>query len=427
MKNELEIILESLYLIINKDKKSNELINQISKKVDNISYITKVIYGVLENKIYLDYMISKLSSTKIRKIHDKILIILEIGIYNLYFLEKKDYAIVNELVELTKSINKKSSAYVNAILRNFIRKQNEISKIKEKDDLKSLSIRYSTPLDIVNYVNDNYGYEYTKNFLKSINSVQDLAIRVNFTKTNKKEVIEKLSAKNFEIEEGLHTRASLIVKNPSGLVDTDEFKNGLFTIQSEASSKVVEILNPQKKSKILDICAAPGTKTSYLAEYTDNDSLIIANDISENKNHLIEENISRLDLQNIIITNFDASIKKEDYFDKFDYVLCDLPCSGLGVMGRKPEIRYNRNINDIISLSKLQRDILDNSIMYLKKGGKLVFSTCTLGKIENIDNFNYLKDKNMLKNIKIEEKEYIEFSNYHDKTDGFFISKFEKI
>jgi 16S rRNA (cytosine967-C5)-methyltransferase len=176
----------------------------------------------------------------------------------------------------------------------------------------------------------------------------------------------------------------------------------------------------------LDLCAAPGTKTTYIGEYTNDRAKIIANDISESKNHLIRENIERLKLNNIIITNFDAARLKEEYIEKFDYILCDAPCSGLGVMGKKPEIRYNRNIEDIKELSKLQRDILDSAVKYLKKGGFLVYSTCTLGYEENIKNFNYLMDMKELKNCPISGKKYLEYANHIDHTDGFFIAKFEK-
>ena len=191
--------------------------------------------------------------------------------------------------------------------------------------------------------------------------------------------------------------------------------------------KTVEILDPKENTKILDLCAAPGTKTSYIGEYTKNKADIIANDISKDKLPLIKENIDRLGLENIELTSFDASIFKKEYENAFDYVLVDAPCSGLGVMGRKPEIRYNRTMEDIKNLAKLQRDILDQAIKYLKKDGILVYSTCTVGNIENKDNFSYLSGKDDLNIIPIDGKDYIEYVNYIDKTDGFFISKFKKI
>lgn len=426
MIRDLEIILDILFDVIYKGKKSTDELNKIEKTEADISYITKVVYGVLENILYLEYMIGKLSKIKLRKIHKEVLIILEIGIYNIFFLDKKDYAVVNELVDLTKKRNKRSASFVNAILRNFIRNEKEISKIKESDDLKALSIRFSIPLDILLYLSKYYSYDYVKEFVKSINKEEAISLRVNRMKIDKKSLKERLENQGFVLEESKISKNALRISNSRGLVDTKEFKEGFFTIQSEASMKTVEVLDPKENSYILDLCAAPGTKTTYIGEYTNDSAKIIANDISESKNHLIRENIERLKLNNIIITNFDAARLKEEYIGKFDYILCDAPCSGLGVMGKKPEIRYNRNIEDIKELSKLQRDILDSAVKYLKKGGFLVYSTCTLGYEENIKNFNYLMDMKELKNCPISGKKYLEYANHIDHTDGFFIAKFEK-
>lgn len=424
---DLELIFNSLTNIIYKGKKSNDEINYLSEKASNLSYITKVIYGVLENKIYLDYMIDKLSNIKLRKIHKNVLLILEIGIYNIHFLETKDYATVDKLVDIAKKKNKRSAGFVNAILRNFIRNEKEISKIMISDDLKSLSVRYSMPYDITKYIFDNYGMDYTKEFLRYANKESKLSIRVNTTKTNAESLKKDLESIGYQVNKSKISKNALIVTNPNGLVSTDLFKKGLFTIQQEASMKTVEILDPKHDSKILDICAAPGTKTTYIAEYTENTGKILANDVSFNKLDLILENINRLSLKNIELTNFDARDFKEEYEDKFDYVLVDAPCSGLGVMARKPEIRYNRSLDDIKKLANLQREIIINSIKYLKVGGVLVYSTCTIGNIENIENFEFIKDMENMEVIPIDGKENIEFVCFNDETDGFFISKFKKI
>ncbi len=424
---DLELAYNILYKVTNEEAKSNDEINKIVDQASNLAFITKNVYGVLENKIYIDYMIRKLSTVRLKKIHPSVLVILEIGIYNIHFLNTKDYAIVNDLVDLTKKKNKRSSGFVNAILRNFIRDEEDIAKIKESDDIKSLSIRYSLPEELTRYIFENYGMDYSKNFLRYINNEQVISIRVNNLKTNKDSLRDLLIEKGFEIEDGHLSKNALKILNPAGLVNTSEFKEGLFTIQQEGSMKTVEILEPKENSKILDLCAAPGTKTSYIGEYTKNKADIIANDISKEKISLIKENIARLGLENIELTSCDASVFKKEYENTFDYVLVDAPCSGLGVMGRKPEIRYNRTMVDIKTLARLQRDILDQAIKYLKKEGILVYSTCTVGNIENKDNFSYLSGKDDLNIIPIDGKDYIEYVNYIDKTDGFFISKFKKI
>ena len=425
--NDLNIIFKILKAIIYENKKSSDMINTYASHADNLGFVTKNVYGVLENKIYIDYMIRKLSDIRLKKIHKNVLTILEIGIYNIHFLETKDYATVDNLVDLTKEKNKRSAGFVNAILRNFIRDEKEISTIYETDDVKSLSIRYSFPEEITRYIYDFYGMEYTKAYLRDANRIKDISIRINRLKTNKDDLISQLINEGFQVKEGSISKNSIIVENPSGLSDSLLFKDGYFTIQQESSMKAVEILNPKKGTKILDLCAAPGTKTSYLGEWTENESEIIANDISESKNDLIYENIERLGLRNISLTNYDASTFVEEFSNEFDYVMVDAPCSGLGVVGRKPEIRYNRDKETIVRLAKLQKEILNQAIKYLKPGGFLVYSTCTIGPLENRDNFKYLLDIKELEHIKIDGKDFIEYKSFEDMTDGFFISKFRKI
>lgn len=425
--NDLNIIFKILKAIIYDDEKSSDMINKYANDADNLAFVTKNVYGVLENKIYIDYMIRKLSDIRLKKIHKNVLIILEMGIYNIYFLETKDYATVDNLVDLTKEKNKRSAGFVNAILRNFIRDEKEISTIYERDDIKSLSIRYSFPEEITRYIHDFYGMDYTKSYLRDANRIKDISIRINRLKTNKDDLISQLKNQGFQVKEGKISQNSLIIENPTGLANSKLFKDGYFTIQQESSMKAVEVLNPEKGTKILDLCAAPGTKTSYLGEWTENESEIIANDISKAKNDLIYENIERLGLRNISLTNYDASTFVEEFANKFDFVLVDAPCSGLGVVGRKPEIRYNRDKETIVRLTKLQKDILNQAIKYLQPGGFLVYSTCTIGPLENRDNFKYLLDRKELDHVKIDGKDFIEYKSFEDMTDGFFISKFRKI
>lgn len=423
---DFEIIFSILKKVIYDEAKSADMINFYADKASNLPLITRTVYGVLENKIYLDYMIRKLSDIRLKKIHENVLVILEIGIYNIHFLESKDYATVDKLVDLTKKKNKRSTGFVNAILREFIRDEKEIATIYENDDIKSLSIRYSFPEEITRYIYDFYGMDYTKAYLRDADRIKNLAIRVNSLKTNREDLKIKLIDGGFKVKEGDISNMSLIVKNPAGLASSKLFKAGFFTIQQEASMKTVEVLDPKENTKILDLCAAPGTKTSYLAEYTNNTAKIVANDLAKSKNKLILENIERLGLKNISLTNYDASSFVEEFKDGFDYVLVDAPCSGLGVVGRKPEIRYNRSKETIVRLANLQREILENALKYVKKGGFLVYSTCTIGPLENRDNFKFLKDKENLELVDINGEDFIEYKSFETMTDGFFISKFRK-
>lgn len=248
---DFKLILDGLYRICYKNEKSTDIINDIAREVSDISYITKNIYGVLENKLYLEYIIGKLSKIKIKRIDKKVLLILEIGIYNIHFLDRKNYAIVNELVNLTKKVSYKSKSFVNAILRSYIRDEENLSKIKAKNKEQFQSIKYSIPLWIINYLNESYGYDYTEKFLNSLNKERKLSIRVNENKIDKNKLKNLLEDKGYQLAESKISSRSLIVKNPSSLADTKEFKEGLFTIQSEASIKVCEVLNPKKILKYL--------------------------------------------------------------------------------------------------------------------------------------------------------------------------------
>lgn len=423
---DLELCLQVLLKIIYQDARSEKEINKLGKSGRKLSYISKNIYGVLENKAYLDYMIGKLSSVKLKKIEKKVLTILELGFYNIRFLERENFAVVNELVDLTKKYNRRSAGFVNAILRNFIRKYDRVIKIEEEDRAGTWGIKSSLPLEVISYLEEDYGRDYVEDFLTYLNTVQTLSIRVNTGRIFKENLKTLLEEEGFKPQDSKISDRALRILNPTGLVESKAFKDGLFTIQSEASLKAAEVLDPQPGGRILDLCAAPGTKTTALAEITGSCGEIVANDISSGKNYLVEENIRRLGLKNIEITNFDATVPIEAFKGKFDFCLVDAPCSGLGVMGRKPEIRYKKSLANIRELAEIQGKTLDNAVDYLAPGGKLVFSTCTLGRLENWENYKKLAEDERLSPIKIDGKDYLEFVNFKDLTDGFFISKFER-
>ncbi|MDD7382845.1 MAG: 16S rRNA (cytosine(967)-C(5))-methyltransferase RsmB [Peptoniphilaceae bacterium] len=423
--DENKACLDIIKKVVYNNFKSSILLNSYRNNKLNYSYILKVVYGVLENKIYLDYMIQKLSSKKINKLERNVLVILEIGLYNLFFLRKKDYAIVNNIVNFTKLLNKKSAGFVNAILRNAIRKEKEIKDIKESG-IDYISIKNSHPIWMIKYLNLYYDLSFLSRFTELNNGIQRFSIRVNRLKITKENLIYELEKLNFKLFESKISDNCIIIKNPNNILETSLFKEGYFSVQSEPSAKVVEILNPKENSVILDLCAAPGSKTSYIAEYTNNNSSIIANDIIEKKLELINQNIKRLKLENITLTNYDASTYIKNFENTFDYILLDLPCSGLGVIGRKPEIKYNRKLEDIKNISILQKEIIFNAVKYLKKGGTLVYSTCTLGNMENEENFYFIKNISGMEHIKIDNKDFIKYTNVENGTDGFFICKFKK-
>jgi 16S rRNA (cytosine967-C5)-methyltransferase len=442
--NSREIALKVLQNINQKDGYSNISIkNHIN---DNVSlkdegFIRELVYGVVENKMYLDYIISKASKIKQKKIHPTINEILRLGIYQIVFMDKIPIsAAVNESVKLAKKYGHKGTiGFVNGILRAISRDVDYFKKIEEKNEQKALSIKYSHPEYLVSRFIKEFGYDFTVDILKANNSKPLLNIRVNTIKTNKKELMNLLNKRGFEISEGEYAKDAIIVYNPQRITSLQEFKDGYFTIQDESSMLVGQILAPKEGSLVLDVCSAPGGKSTHIAAIMNNRGRVIARDLHEHKIRLIEENKKRLEINIIDSEVYDALKLDKSLIEKADYCLVDAPCSGFGLIRRKPEIKWNRKENDIKELSTLQYEILNVSKEYVKKGGILMYSTCTILDEENICIINKFLEEN--KNFKLTSIEnevvnidkinslkdgYIQlYPNIHN-TDGFFIAKMVK-
>lgn len=443
MSNARKIAVEILYDIEIKKAYSNILLNKKVKHIDDSrdeKLIRELVYGVLENKLFIDNIIKNFSKTKLKKIDKKILQILRIGIYQIYFINNiPDRAACNESVNLTKRFKKnRLSGYVNGILRNISRNKNkDFLPDKTKDYETYLSIKYSHPKWIVDKFKKDYGKDFTEKLLIANNEKPPLTIRVNTLKTTKKELMNKLKNYNFNIKETKYSNDGLIIENPKQITTLKEFKNGLFTIQDESSMLVAEIMDPVENSKVLDVCSAPGGKATHIGEKMNNNGLIIARDIFEHKLKLINKNSNRLGIKIINTELQDALELKEQDFCEFDYCLVDAPCSGLGLLRRKPDIRWNKSYSDIENLTKVQYKIIKNASKYVKKGGILIYSTCTLSKSENIDLINKFLDNNenyelvpitnvnILNSYSLSEG-YIELYPHKHGTDGFFIAKMRR-
>lgn len=429
--NVRSMAIKAVDLISNKKGFSSEIIKENIKKISDFkdeSLYRELVYGTVENLLYIDYMINRISKIKTNKMETIVLNTLRLALYEIIFLRIETYASVNEYVKIIKKKKSiKTANFVNAILRNSIRKIDYIKKIDTKDKLEFLSIRYSFNEELVKYISDNYGIDRTENIIKALSQRPELSIRVNTFLTNINELKDNLEKKGFKIIRSELASDSLIIINPQRITELDEFKNGLFTIQDQSSIKVSEILNPKENSNILDLCAAPGSKSTHLAQISNNESQVVANDISKDKLRKIKDNFNRMKLDKYNITNHDASFLIKEFIDKFDYVLVDAPCSGLGVIKRKPEIKLYRTMAEIKSLQKLQKKILSNAIKYLKTGGQLVYSTCTIGRLENYDVIKDLLSKNKnLSIIEVQDKKFLEILPDNNNSDGFFIVKLTK-
>ena len=446
-----ELALKILYKIDKEKAYSNivlnEMINQNKKELTNkdIGLISEIVYGTTTWRLTLDEIIKKYSNIKLKKISNWILNILRMGIYQIVFLDKiPKSAAVNESVNLAKRYGHKSSSnFVNAILRKVSKKDYE-DFYQIKDDIQRISITNSMPIWIIEELAKQLGdMKKVEEIAINSNVKPHLSIRINNLKIkddSKKDFIKRLEEKDIKIKQGL-LKDFLIVENAKNIENMEEFRQGLFTIQDETAGLIPIILNPNKTDVILDACSSPGGKTTYLAELMENQGKIEAWDIHEHRTKLVENAAKRLGITNIETKVNDATIYNEKYKEKFDKILLDVPCLGIGVLRRKPDIKWQKSKEDINEITKIQKKILENCSQYLKKGGELVYSTCSILKEENENVIKEFiqKHKNFcIENIKIKENDKIQnkeffgiyknnnnylqvYQNY--ETDGFFICK----
>lgn len=425
------IALKSLYEINIKQAYSNivldKFINENREKLSNldINFISELVYGVVTWKLTLEYIIQKYSKTKIKKMSDWVKNILYLGSYQILFLDKvPKSAAVNESVNLCKKYNFKSVGLVNAILRKIEKSDyEEINTIT--NSITRISLKYSMPEWIVKKFCDEYGNEEAANICQNLNLRPNISVRLNRLK-DKIELGEKGILEDFRVITG--------TKN---ITKTKEYIEGNITIQDEAAGLSSFILAPKEGEMVLDACSAPGGKTTYLAELMCNQGNIVAWDIYEERLKQVKQNAKRLGINIIQTEVHDATKLKEDYVERFDKILLDVPCLGLGVIRRKPDIKWNRQENNIKEISDIQFNILKTCSKYLKKNGTLVYSTCSMLKEENdaiIEKF--IKDENF-EIVDIDKQIPKEFSKIttnnmvqflpSQKHDGFFITMLKKI
>lgn len=348
------------------------------------SLATALFYGVLERRITLDYYIGCFSKIPIKKMSPKTREILRMGVYQLLFLEKIPApAAVNECVELAKKNGEmRSSGFINAVLRNLLRKLGELPQPDPaKEPLRYLSVKYSCPEWLISLWREAYGEPVTVRLLESLTEKPDVFIRVNNTLVTEEQLVERLSGENIRAERVGWPSGALRLKTPGEIGRSSCYGEGLFHVQDLSSQICCTMLNPQEGESVLDVCAAPGGKTFTLAELMNGRGKVTAFDKYEGKVKLIREGAERLHLSSVSASVRDAAEPGKD-LEPADKVLCDVPCSGLGVLRRKPEIRY-KLAPALDSLPDLQYLILCRTSELVKKGGTLFYSTCTLNPREN--------------------------------------------
>lgn len=439
------VVLQILYKIDKEQAYSNIALNEELQKNKNkltqkdIALISEIVYGVTTWKLTLDEIIKKHSKIKLKKISPWIINTIRMGAYQIIFLDKiPKSAAVNESVNLAKRYGHRgSSSFTNAILRKIDKSDyEELLKIEEKTE--QISKTTSMPIWIVQELLKQYNLKEVEKICKNSNLRPNIIIRINTLKTTKNELKQKLEKENIKCEE-TELEDFLTVKNLKNIENVSLFKNGYFTIQDLSAGMSAMVLNPKEGESVLDACSSPGGKTTYLAEIMKNTGKIEAWDIHEHRVNLVKQNAQRLGIKIIDSKTNDATQFKPEYEEKFDKILLDVPCLGLGVIKRKPDIKWHRKKEDIEEITKLQFNILNNCSKYLKKGGELVYSTCSILKEENQDiierflkenkNFTYskyenIKQYNAIKTY-INQSKYININTDIDH-DGFFICKIVK-
>lgn len=399
-------VIYSLVNILSMDAYTNQEINNSIKKynlVDNDKELyTMLVYGVVENKLLLDYELKPFLKARVKPFIKNSL---RVGIYALNYTSLKDHFVVNEIVAVVKKVDYKGSKLVNAVLRNYIRSGKKI----DLDSIIDESVKYSIDPSLVKIIKVDYPNN------------PDLIKNLVCPKKTNTYIINPLIKMDhqFKIDYSLNKKLGFI-KSDTSLINTDYFKKGLLIPQDLSSMMSAITLNPEPNDVVLDCCSAPGTKSIDMAILMENKGMIISCDIYDHKLDLINNNTKKYQVS--IINTMLADGRNFKYPYQFDKILVDAPCSGLGVINHKPDLKYKLNMDKIHELANLSYSILDNASKYLKDNGTIVYSTCTITKCENEDNI-----AKFLENHANFEKISEEVILPNENQDGFYICKLKKV
>lgn len=425
--NTRELVLEMLIEIIEKNQYSHLILRDVLDKYQYLSkqeraFMTRLTEGTLEHLIELDYIIDSYSKTKVRKMKPMIRSILRMSVYQIKYMDSvPDSAVCNEAVKLAKRHGfGQLSGFVNGVLRNISRNISDVRYPDQKDMVRFLEVKYSMPQWIVKQWINDYGMEKTEQILKGVDREKTLSIRTNTLKCTPEELRDKLKAEGVTVEPVKDLDYAFYISGFDYLNSLQSFEDGLFYVQDVSSMMAAELAAPKENDYVIDVCAAPGGKSTHLAEKLKGTGMVEARDLTDYKVDLIRDNIDRHELHNMKAVLMDATRYDEASVNKADVLICDLPCSGLGVLGRKTDIRYKISPEQEKELMELQRQILDTVHQYVKPGGTLVYSTCTIDKMENEDNVRWFADK--YKDFVLKEERQLLPGQLGG--DGFFLAKF---
>ncbi len=417
------------------------------KKVD-VDLLTELVYGTLRYQNTLDWVIDQFSSVPVKKMHPVIRNIVRTAVYQLLYLDRiPASAACNEAVKLANKWNLEGLAgFVNGLLRSIARNSREVSYPSLEDDpVLHISVKYSHPAWLVERWLKRFGREDTIALCQANNQVPPLVLRCNTLKTSPEELRELLQEEGIAAEPSPLLPEGLRVKNTPFLAELTAFQEGLFVAQDESSMLASHLLNPSPGSFVVDACSGPGGKTTHLAQLMRNQGKILALDIHEHRLKLVEEACSRLGISIVETRLLDARALPEELEEKADYLLVDVPCSGLGVIRRRPELRWRVQERELEKYTQQQLEILSGASRCLKKGGILVYATCSTEPEENLDvvsqflatNPNFvMRDVRSRLPLSLRSDPYdwetaasgyLQLLPHKHQTDGFFLACLEKL
>lgn len=398
----------------------SDVLNKYELSNEDRGLFTNLVYGTLQNLLTIEYYLEPFIAKKKPKHWVKYL--LYMSIYQLVYLKSPEYAVVNEATSIARVKDKQIASFVNGVLRNFLRSPiRDIEELKNNDEIEYLSVKYSHPAWLVAFFLKDYSFEIVENILKENILEKKDAIRINTIKTTKEEVKKALDDLGIRYEESSQAKDALIVS--SSIVNTQLFKDGLITVQDVSSQMTSLICDPNKNSAILDLCSAPGGKVAYLAALMENTGVIYACDIYQHKIKLMNDLFNRLGVTNVKTQLIDARmVNKHVKEGCFDYVLADVPCSGLGVISHKVDLKYRISLDAIDNILALQEEIIESTWRLVKVGGYYVYSTCTINKDENELLIKKFLEKHP--NFEITYEKQILPTDFH--SDGFYICKMRR-
>lgn len=405
------------------------------------AFITRVTEGTLERMIEIDYIINQFSKVKVNKMKPVIRNIIRSGVYQLKYMDQvPSSAVCNEAVKLAAKkgfVNLKG--FVNGLLRNIDRNLNQITYPDKADCENYLSVKYSMPVWILKQWLKTYDRETVECMLEAFLKETPTTIRCNLNQISKEKLTRVLESEGVQVENHEYLPYALQISGYNYLGDLESFRNGDFSVQDISSMLVAHIADPKEGNKVIDVCAAPGGKAIHMAELLNGTGHVEARDLTDYKVDMIWENIRRSGLSNIEAVCQDATEFCEDSVERADIVVADLPCSGLGVLGKKTDLKYKMSEEIQRQLVSLQRNILFQVKNYVKPGGVLIYSTCTIHEAENMGNVHWFLENNpgfellpigelLCDGLKdsVKEEGCLQLLPGVHKSDGFFMAKFRK-